>query len=342
MLGLSLQQPADRLGSTGGDGQTCIPGVLRSHVSGAVVVEEAPGPDHADLGVGQARATSVVLPSHTLRAVSSSASGRSASGAAYVLRRSGLQVAHARPSPTPPTTLSLWRRPRGGSTSRLLPSAKTRATIAKRLSAQTSAMTTATIAEMEARHHWFRDLDAEHRSWITLVARAGIDGFVELVRRSGPGRPTTSDVFGSAPRELARKITLHQTVELVTHHDRRGGDPDRRGDAARRPTDPARGDRAVQPRGGLRRRRDLRPGGRAARHLGRPAGGVGGRCGAARRDRRDRAVPGLDAGLALDDHGGRGGRGRPEVDAERRARGRSGTRPRSPVWTCSARCRATG
>lgn len=92
---------------------------------------------------------------------------------------------------------------------------KTRAAIARRLAAQTSAMTTATIAEMEARHDWFRELDAEHRSWITLVAGAGIDGFVTWFAAPDPDGPTTSEVFGSAPRELARRISLHQTVELV-------------------------------------------------------------------------------------------------------------------------------
>ncbi|MBA3529843.1 MAG: PucR family transcriptional regulator, partial [Propionibacteriaceae bacterium] len=97
----------------------------------------------------------------------------------------------------------------------LSPSAKTRATIAHRLSAVTGAMTTATIAEMESRHPWFQRLDAEHRSWITLVAQAGIDGFVKWFADPGPAGPSTSDVFGSAPRELARKISLFQTVELV-------------------------------------------------------------------------------------------------------------------------------
>ena len=67
----------------------------------------------------------------------------------------------------------------------LLPSAKTRAAIAKRLAAVTGKMTTATIAEMETRYHWFRRLDAEHRSWITLVAQAGIDGFVRWFAAPG-------------------------------------------------------------------------------------------------------------------------------------------------------------
>ena len=68
---------------------------------------------------------------------------------------------------------------------------------------------------MESRHRWFQRLDAENRSWITLVAQAGIDGFVRWFADPGPAGPSTSDVFGSAPRELARKISLFQTVELV-------------------------------------------------------------------------------------------------------------------------------
>jgi hypothetical protein len=97
----------------------------------------------------------------------------------------------------------------------LLPSAKTRATIAKRLSGVTGAMTTATVGEMEQRHAWFRRLSAEHRSWVTLVAQAGIDGFVRWFAEPDPSGPVTSEVFGSAPRELARRISLYQTVELV-------------------------------------------------------------------------------------------------------------------------------
>ncbi|CAA9375411.1 MAG: Regulator of polyketide synthase expression [uncultured Propionibacteriaceae bacterium] len=97
----------------------------------------------------------------------------------------------------------------------LLPSAKTRSSIAKRLAAVSGAMTTATVTEMAARHAWFQDLNAEHRSWITLVAQAGIDGFVRWFGEPEPTGPSTSEVFGSAPRELARKISLHQTVELL-------------------------------------------------------------------------------------------------------------------------------
>ena len=102
-----------------------------------------------------------------------------------------------------------------GITKSLLPPPKTRAAMAKRLAGATAAMTTATVSEMEERHPWFRALDAEHRSWVGVVARAGIDGFVTWFADPEPSSPTTSDIFGAAPRALTRKITLSQTVELV-------------------------------------------------------------------------------------------------------------------------------
>ncbi|OYO17332.1 PucR family transcriptional regulator [Enemella dayhoffiae] len=75
-------------------------------------------------------------------------------------------------------------------------------------------MATAAAAEMEQRHAWFSALGAEHRSWVGVVARAGIDGFIEWF-----GDPDSAssglEVFATAPRALARHISLHQTVELV-------------------------------------------------------------------------------------------------------------------------------
>jgi hypothetical protein len=60
---------------------------------------------------------------------------------------------------------------------------------------------------------WFRELSAEHRSWVGLVAQAGIAAFVAWLKRTD-GEPSRA-VFGAAPRELARVVTLQQAVELV-------------------------------------------------------------------------------------------------------------------------------
>lgn len=93
-------------------------------------------------------------------------------------------------------------------------SSRQRATMAKRLSGLGSAIAQAAMAEIETRHRWFTALDADNRSWVGVVARAGIDGFVTWFA-DGTASAQGLDIFGSAPRTLARHITLHQTVELV-------------------------------------------------------------------------------------------------------------------------------
>ena len=97
----------------------------------------------------------------------------------------------------------------------LVPSDRARAALVKRLAATTSAMTTATLAAMDERHPWFGEMDAEHRSWIGIVARTGIDGFVQWVADDPevPFEPST--VFATAPQALTRNITLHHTVDLL-------------------------------------------------------------------------------------------------------------------------------
>lgn len=63
---------------------------------------------------------------------------------------------------------------------------------------------------------WFRALSAEARSWIGLIAGAGIASFLDWYRDPRAGRlPRTADVFGTAPRELTGLVTLQQTVEMV-------------------------------------------------------------------------------------------------------------------------------
>ena len=62
---------------------------------------------------------------------------------------------------------------------------------------------------METDHEWYRSLSAENRSWVGLVAQAGITSFLDWfgpVTRRQPA--VTADVFGTAPRELTRSISL--------------------------------------------------------------------------------------------------------------------------------------
>jgi hypothetical protein len=90
-----------------------------------------------------------------------------------------------------------------------------RAQIARRLQKSVGDLTTAALARMERDMPWFRQLSAEHRSWIGLIVQAGINGFVAWYRSPTDDSPLTAEVFGAAPRALTGVVSLHQTVEMV-------------------------------------------------------------------------------------------------------------------------------
>jgi DNA-binding PucR family transcriptional regulator len=59
---------------------------------------------------------------------------------------------------------------------------------------------------------WFAALPPAERSHVGLVVHAALDVFADWLRQSGA--PAT-DVFAVAPRELARVVSLKQTVQLI-------------------------------------------------------------------------------------------------------------------------------
>lgn len=71
------------------------------------------------------------------------------------------------------------------------------------------------IARMDEQLPWYRAMPPENRSWIGLVAQAGVAAFTEWFRHPETPRAISTDVFGTAPRELTRAISLRQTVEMV-------------------------------------------------------------------------------------------------------------------------------
>ena len=84
-----------------------------------------------------------------------------------------------------------------------------------RIERSMGALGTAAIAAMDERLPWFRKMSAENRSWLGLVAQAGIASFVDWVKHPERMRPAATEVFGTAPRELARAVRLQQAVEMV-------------------------------------------------------------------------------------------------------------------------------
>jgi hypothetical protein len=80
-------------------------------------------------------------------------------------------------------------------------------------------LATRAVALMDERFSWFRSLSAADRSWVTIVAQAGISGFTDWLA-AGSVAPTdgfriTGSVFGAAPREMLRTVSLRRTVELI-------------------------------------------------------------------------------------------------------------------------------
>jgi len=85
----------------------------------------------------------------------------------------------------------------------------------KRIERATGALGTAAIAAMDKRLPWFRNMSAENRSWLGLVAQAAIAAFGDWIRHPERNRPAVTQVFGTAPRELARAVSLQHAVEMM-------------------------------------------------------------------------------------------------------------------------------
>ncbi|MYW76369.1 PucR family transcriptional regulator, partial [Pseudonocardia sp. SID8383] len=85
----------------------------------------------------------------------------------------------------------------------------------RRLELASSRLAAACLAEMERRCPWFAGLPADQRAGVALVTQTGVANFVSWLREPARTTPLTAEAFRIAPRDLARRISLRQTVELV-------------------------------------------------------------------------------------------------------------------------------
>jgi PucR C-terminal helix-turn-helix domain/GGDEF-like domain len=90
-----------------------------------------------------------------------------------------------------------------------------RAATIRRFERAVGMLATAATQRMEETLPWYRAMPPQERSWVGLVAQAGIAAFIKWLREPGPDLTVTADVFATAPRALARAVTLQQTVELI-------------------------------------------------------------------------------------------------------------------------------
>ncbi|HEX2774049.1 MAG TPA: helix-turn-helix domain-containing protein [Micromonosporaceae bacterium] len=87
-----------------------------------------------------------------------------------------------------------------------------------RIERSAGALASASVARMDETLPWFRGLPADKRSWVMLVAQAGVRSLVEWLRQGGGAAATqagSDEVFAAAPSALARSISLQQTVALI-------------------------------------------------------------------------------------------------------------------------------
>jgi hypothetical protein len=90
-----------------------------------------------------------------------------------------------------------------------------RAATVKRMRKAAGSIAAEAVTRMEQTLPWFSGMSSNQRSWVGLVAQAGVASFVEWLAHPAAGHDITGGVFATAPRELARSVTLQQTVELV-------------------------------------------------------------------------------------------------------------------------------
>jgi len=84
-----------------------------------------------------------------------------------------------------------------------------------RLRRSTGPLAAQALRRMDEGLPWYRAMTAEDRSWVGLVAQAAIAAFIAWYDSPEGEVQITADVFGTAPRELTRSVSLHQTLEMV-------------------------------------------------------------------------------------------------------------------------------
>lgn len=76
-------------------------------------------------------------------------------------------------------------------------------------------MSSATLARLERDLPWYKDMPPSRRSAVGMVAQAGITSFISWYDSPDATPWIASDVFGAAPRELLRSVSLQQTLQLI-------------------------------------------------------------------------------------------------------------------------------
>lgn len=92
---------------------------------------------------------------------------------------------------------------------------RTKAQTLTRLRTLSGELSTATLKRLDDQLPWYRDMPPGRRSAVGLVAQAGITSFISWYDDPKSTPWIAADVFGAAPRELLRSVSLQQTLQLI-------------------------------------------------------------------------------------------------------------------------------
>ncbi|HLU64565.1 MAG TPA: helix-turn-helix domain-containing protein [Protaetiibacter sp.] len=76
-------------------------------------------------------------------------------------------------------------------------------------------LSTTTLKRLDETLPWYREMPPGRRSAVGLVAQAGITSFISWFDDPSSTPWIAADVFGAAPRELLRSVSLQQTLQLI-------------------------------------------------------------------------------------------------------------------------------
>ncbi|WP_082177674.1 PucR family transcriptional regulator [Arthrobacter sp. RIT-PI-e] len=85
----------------------------------------------------------------------------------------------------------------------------------EKLRATIGSLSTATLKQLDADLPWYRGLRPDERSALGMVAQKGIASFVNWYQKPVSPAWVLSDVFGTAPTDLTRSISLQKALQLI-------------------------------------------------------------------------------------------------------------------------------
>jgi hypothetical protein len=86
---------------------------------------------------------------------------------------------------------------------------------ARRLERGSSTLAGAALQRLGERLPWYRSMPAELRAWVGTILQGAVSSFATWYRDPTHHKAVSAEVFGAAPPELTRAISLEQVVQMA-------------------------------------------------------------------------------------------------------------------------------